>query len=145
MRQGINLEHIQVIMQKNIQIMISDCLLLVMILMNPRILIHEDLRLFVSNVALSTETDDVDVWFVDSGASIHMTCNNKWYANFKETQNGASIYLGDDRHSSDQGIQRYSSNIFEWYCSSHSQCCVCTGDKEKIDLCVHNYRLELEG
>jgi hypothetical protein len=40
MRLGINLEHIQVIMQKNIQIMISDCLLLVMILMNPRILIH---------------------------------------------------------------------------------------------------------
>jgi hypothetical protein len=40
MRLGINLEHIQVIMQKNLQIMISDCLLLVMILMNPQILIH---------------------------------------------------------------------------------------------------------
>jgi hypothetical protein len=40
MRLGINLEHIQVIMKKNIQIMISDYLLLVMILMNPRILIH---------------------------------------------------------------------------------------------------------
>jgi hypothetical protein len=35
----------------------------------------KDLRLFVSNVALSAETDDVDAWFVDSGASIHMTCN----------------------------------------------------------------------
>jgi hypothetical protein len=34
-RLGINLENIQVIMQKNIQIMISYCLLLVMILMNP--------------------------------------------------------------------------------------------------------------
>jgi hypothetical protein len=56
-----------------------------------------DLRLFVSNAALSVETDDIDAWFVDSGASIHMTCNMKWYANFKETQNGASIYLGDDR------------------------------------------------
>ena len=41
--------------------------------------------------------DDFDAWFVDSGASIHMTCNKNWYANFKETQNGASIYLGDDR------------------------------------------------
>ena len=33
---------------------------------------------------------------MDSGASVHMTCNKNWYANFKETQNGASIYLGDD-------------------------------------------------
>jgi hypothetical protein len=39
----------------------------------------------VSNVALSNETDDIDAWFVDSGASIHMTCNKNWYANFKET------------------------------------------------------------
>jgi hypothetical protein len=43
-----------------------------------------DLRLFVSNAALSVETDDFDAWFVDSGASIHMTCNKNWYANFKE-------------------------------------------------------------
>jgi hypothetical protein len=56
-----------------------------------------DLRLFVSNAALSAEMDDSDAWFVDSGASIHRTCNKNWYANFKETQNGASIYLGDDR------------------------------------------------
>jgi hypothetical protein len=55
-----------------------------------------DLRLFVSNVALSVETDDSDAWFVDSGALVHMTCNKNWYVNFKETQNGASIYLGDD-------------------------------------------------
>jgi hypothetical protein len=55
-----------------------------------------DLRLFVSNVVLSAETDDFDAWFVDSGASIHMNCSKNWYANFKETQNGASIYLGDD-------------------------------------------------
>jgi hypothetical protein len=40
MRLGINLEHIQVIMQKNLQIKITDYLLLVMILMNPRILTH---------------------------------------------------------------------------------------------------------
>jgi hypothetical protein len=93
---GINLEKIQVIMQKNLQIMTSNCLLLVMILMNPLNFDSQDLRLFVSNAALSTETDDVDAWFVDSRASIHMTCNKKWYTNFKETQNGANIYLGDD-------------------------------------------------
>ena len=55
-----------------------------------------DLRLFVSNAALSAKTDDSDAWFVDSGASVHMTCNKKWFTNFKEKQNGASIYLGDD-------------------------------------------------
>jgi hypothetical protein len=64
----------------------------------------QDLTLFVSNTALCAETDDFDAWFVDSdawfvdsGASVHMTCNKMWYTNFKETQNGASIYLGDDR------------------------------------------------
>jgi hypothetical protein len=36
-----------------------------------------DLTLFVSNATLSVETDDFDAWFVDSGASIHMTCNKK--------------------------------------------------------------------
>jgi hypothetical protein len=56
----------------------------------------KDLRLFVSNAALSTKIDDVDTWFVDSGASFHMTCNKNWYINFKETHNGAHIYLGDD-------------------------------------------------
>jgi hypothetical protein len=56
----------------------------------------KDLRLFMSNDTLSAETNDVDAWFVDSGASIHMTCNNDWYINFKETNNGAHIYLGDD-------------------------------------------------
>jgi hypothetical protein len=56
-----------------------------------------DLRLFVSNASLSAEMDDSNAWFVDFGASVHMTCNKNWYANFKETQNGANIYLGDDR------------------------------------------------
>jgi hypothetical protein len=50
----------------------------------------------VSNAALLAETDDSDAWFVDSRASVHMTCNKMWYTNFKETQNGANIYLGDD-------------------------------------------------
>jgi hypothetical protein len=47
----------------------------------------------VSNASLSAETDDSDAWFVDSEASVHMTCNKNWYANFKETDN---IYLVDD-------------------------------------------------
>jgi hypothetical protein len=52
-----------------------------------------DLRLFVSNTALFVELNDSYAWFVDSGASVHMTCNKMWYTNFKETQNGANIYL----------------------------------------------------
>jgi hypothetical protein len=55
-----------------------------------------DLTLFVSNATLFVETDDVDTWFVDSRALVHMSCNKTWYANFKEIQNDASIYLGDD-------------------------------------------------
>jgi hypothetical protein len=38
-----------------------------------------DIRLFVSNAALSAEIDDSDAWFVDSGASVHMTCNKNQY------------------------------------------------------------------
>jgi hypothetical protein len=57
----------------------------------------KNLKLFVSNVVLSAEMDDVNTWFVDSGASIHMTCNKDWYENFKEISNGGNIYLGDDR------------------------------------------------
>ena len=54
-------------------------------------------RLFVSNAALSAETNDSNAWFVDYGALVHMTCNKKWYTNFKEKHNGANIYLGYDR------------------------------------------------
>jgi len=57
----------------------------------------KNLKLFVSNAALSAEIDDVNAWYVDSGASIHMTCNRDWYQTFKETSNGSNIYLGDDR------------------------------------------------
>eukprot|EP00253_Pinus_taeda_P035887 PITA_35887 len=46
---------------------------------------------------LSSKEDEADTWFVDSGASIHMTGNRQWFENFKETSGGANIYLGDDR------------------------------------------------
>ena len=57
----------------------------------------------MSNATLSAEIDDFDAWFVDSKASIHMTCNKMWYTDFKETQNGANIYLGDDRAHQTKG------------------------------------------
>lgn len=36
---------------------------------------NDDLKLFVSDVALSDENDEVETWLVDSEASTHMTCN----------------------------------------------------------------------
>jgi len=59
--------------------------------------LNHNLKLFVFDVALSTETNEDGTWFMDSGASTHMTCNKHWYENFKETNNGYNIYLGDDR------------------------------------------------
>ena len=59
--------------------------------------LNYDLKLFVSDATIFAETDEVETWFVDSGASTHMTCNKHWYENFKETNNGANIYLGDER------------------------------------------------
>jgi len=57
----------------------------------------KNLKLFMSNVAFSAETDDINAWFMDSGTSIHMTCNKDWHKNLKEISNGRNIYLGDDR------------------------------------------------
>lgn len=51
----------------------------------------------MSNDSLSVEANEDETWFVDFGASSHMTSNKHWYENFKETNNGANIYLGDDR------------------------------------------------
>jgi hypothetical protein len=34
-----------------------------------------NLKLFISKAALSTETNDESAWFIDSGASMHMSCN----------------------------------------------------------------------
>lgn len=50
----------------------------------------------MSNFALSTESDEAEIWFVDSRAFIHRTSNRRWFENFKETSCGGNIYLGDD-------------------------------------------------
>jgi hypothetical protein len=50
-----------------------------------------------SYVSLSTKTDDSYAWFIDSGASIHMSCNRDWFETYHEINNGSNIYLGDDR------------------------------------------------
>ena len=58
---------------------------------------NHELKLFVSNVSLSTKIDDDNTWFIDFGASIHMSCKRDWFDTYHEVNNGAHIYLGDNR------------------------------------------------
>jgi hypothetical protein len=71
----------------------------------------KNLRLFISDVALSTEIDDSNAWYVDSGVSIHMSCNKDWFENYHETNNGANIYLGDDRSHQVKGYGDYAGSL----------------------------------
>lgn len=54
----------------------------------------QNFRLFMAD---HDENVDADIWYVDSGASTHMTGNKHWLEDFKEINEGAQIYLGDDR------------------------------------------------
>ena len=63
----------------------------------------KNLQLFLSNAALSTETDDETAWFIDFDASSHMTCNKEWYDKYYEKNDGTHIYLGDNRSLKVQG------------------------------------------
>jgi len=47
--------------------------------------------------ALAIEEDESDIWFVDSGASSHMTGKKQWFRNFRESNTGVKVYLGDNR------------------------------------------------
>ena len=58
---------------------------------------NHDLKLFVSNSTLSAEIVEVETWFVEFEYSTHMIGNKQWFECFKETNNGANIYPGDDR------------------------------------------------
>eukprot|EP00253_Pinus_taeda_P018459 PITA_18459 len=55
---------------------------------------HE-FRLFTVDCALSASNED-DIWYVDSGASSHMTGNKEIFDSLEEIINGSKIYLGDD-------------------------------------------------
>ena len=45
---------------------------------------------------LATKDDESDICFVDSGASSHMTGKKQWFTNFRESNNGVKVYLGDN-------------------------------------------------
>lgn len=58
-----------------------------------------NIKLFISEVVLSTKTDDDNVWFINYGASIHMTCKNEWFDTYHENNSDTHIYLrGNKSH-----------------------------------------------
>jgi hypothetical protein len=64
---------------------------------DPEINGLRNLRLFISEDALSAETDDKNAWFIDSGASSHMYSRREWFDDYNEKIDGTHIYLGDNR------------------------------------------------
>ena len=44
----------------------------------------KNVKLFISEVALFAEIDDENIWFADSSASSHMSCNKEWYDEYYE-------------------------------------------------------------
>jgi hypothetical protein len=70
-----------------------------------------NLYLFISKVALSTEANDESVWFIDSGASAHMSCNKEWIDQYHESTDETHIYLGDNRSHKIQGYRVICVNL----------------------------------
>lgn len=58
-----------------------------------------DVKLFMAEAetALATKEDELDIWFIDSGASSHMTGKKKWLRIFRESNSRVKVYLGDNR------------------------------------------------
>ena len=52
---------------------------------------------------MSVETNDEYAWFIDSGASAHMSCNKNWFDEYHDNTDGTHIYLGDNRSHKVQG------------------------------------------
>ena len=53
---------------------------------------------YEGNFVNSDDTiSDCNDWFIDSRASIHMSCHRNWFKNFQEHNDGRKIYLGDNR------------------------------------------------
>ena len=58
-----------------------------------------DCHLFVMQHMMSAIAHDVssnDVWYVDSGASNHMTCHHTWFSEMKEPSKPGYVETGDD-------------------------------------------------
>lgn len=71
----------------------------------------KNLKLFVSDATLSVDNDDVNAWFIDSGASLHMSCNKEWFDEYYENIDGTYVYLGDNRSLKVQGYGVIGVNL----------------------------------
>ena len=60
---------------------------------------------------MSAETDGENAWFIDSGASSHLSCNRDWYDEYYEKFDGTHIYLGDNRSHKVLGYGVISVNL----------------------------------
>lgn len=63
----------------------------------------KNLKLFVPDVALPGETNDVNAWFIDSVASLHMSCNKDWFDEYHENIEATCVYLGGNTSLQVQG------------------------------------------
>ena len=71
----------------------------------------KNLKLFISGVALSVENDDNNASFIDSGASLHMSCNKDWFDEYHENIDGTYVFLGDNRSLKVQGYGVIGVNL----------------------------------
>ena len=71
----------------------------------------KNLKLFISEAALSVETDDENAWFIDSRASAHMSCVKEWFDEYHESKDETHIYLGDNRSHKIRGYGKICVNL----------------------------------
>lgn len=55
-----------------------------------------DVKLFMADGDTAIEEDESDIWIMDSGASSHMSGKKQWFRNFKLSNTGVKLYLGDN-------------------------------------------------
>ena len=63
----------------------------------------KNIRLFISENAMSVETDDESAWFIYLSGYAHMSYNREWYDEYHEKYDGTYIYLGDNMSHDVQG------------------------------------------
>jgi hypothetical protein len=85
----------------------------------------KNLKFFISYATLSIET--YNVWFIYSATSIHMTYHRDWFETYHDKNNGAKIYLSDDKCYQ---IKCYGDmcDFLKWSCETNQECNVCSRD-----------------
>lgn len=71
----------------------------------------KNLKLFLSDAVLSMENDAVNVSFIDSRESLHMSCNKEWFDEYYENIYETYVYLGDNKSVKIQGYGEIGVNF----------------------------------